>query len=938
MAETEYVSQRVRDGTELKSTYQPYEEFYENGQKVQVYRDIRVYNKTDRETIYVPYETRRVITDAEGKVVSEKVYGLSQRHGEQRVRLMQESGPETTTKYLRGSGGRIHSKVTYETATGEVTNLWHNAPQKSRQTPPKSTEHEQVQTKPGVWVTPIQDRTFTGSGGEQIRIRTLPRGSLTPEGYQSSPSSGGVSVRTKNQEFSTRTAGADQAQPPPLDSTRSPLSSPDKRIAQYEKKVAEFNAVYGKGRLYEYDYKAAQIKKQKLDRERAEIVREQTTPNQQTAGFRLKTYPEMWKERQTQTKTSPIFAQVRTESADYAATGGVTKNNYKEVLRSVAGMPQDYNKVVGRIDKASAYVASKEYQAQQLRNANKATGSPAALSGLKVLSFGAATGMLDVAMMIRHPVRTVKSFATAITHPKQTWEGIKAHAVETPLGFTGELLGQIAASELIFRIPGIARAQYAKFGSEYVPAQEVFSTTTRELGGTQVFPTSRNVAEIQAKWEASRTAEGIRAVHTSIKPLKTQEGEVVIGAPQTTPRGLFYEDPGLYVAPYGEGSPHFLGTKPSSYKISLLPRLPTQPTATIVSGISEVKRIPSKIVEIPGYEGIARFFKEHPNEVYIPKRSELAFNPDLIRLSTSRAGTTETQAVITPNSLLTAQAYEDWIARFKGYKKYTTVNERIVPLREFRITTAEQATMTSKPASSILKTGAGYGEVTITPYPTIFRSEVAARVPARPGYSSRPTELGHYPQAYTSPMTVDYESSISVMAKSREQPSVALEPTRPSRIRTSPSRARAITSTPIKPVLSKPFSPNTPLRTTISSPMIPPSPSTPSTPVVPSTPVSPPVIIPSGTPSLPRRINVPITRIPLISPPLFDSGTEQKEVFREKSRRAVQLKKYTPTVVGVESKKFLRREPKSTKTFSGLEVRLPKKPRKTSGKLFGRFL
>ncbi len=267
----------------------------------------------------------------------------------------------------------------------------------------------------------------------------------------------------------------------------------------------------------------------------------------------------------------------------------------------------------------------------------------------------------------------------------QTYETIKR---PTPASFGALTVGSVG---VIVGAPLLAR-RLSFVGKEFVKPETIFDVGTKELGGVKDFPLSKSVPEIITKFEKTRElspTKEIIAVHTASQPVK---GEVIGTSPRiTTKAGKLAEDPGLYVTPYGGGSPYFLGVlKQKEYSIKLIPDFRTpRPTATIITNIEGVRRLPSSALEQPGYEASAQASQAFVGSrtAVIPKRSELAFSGALPIGKGVRAGTSETQAVLPPGTILEAVTPTSFFKRITGFSRYTKVQGEFIPLKEYKIQT-----------------------------------------------------------------------------------------------------------------------------------------------------------------------------------------------------------------------------------------------------------
>lgn len=203
------------------------------------------------------------------------------------------------------------------------------------------------------------------------------------------------------------------------------------------------------------------------------------------------------------------------------------------------------------------------------------------------------------------------------------------------------------------------RALTTVIGRRFIPVSQL--TEAAVLRG-QRFPMTSSVAESIAKFEAERLPTGELPVSTAtgdIRPfLKRLSSDVappeITGRPGAVVTASLkrLEDQGLYITPSTRTSTYFLRLSEYSPGFSILPRIGPRP-GIIRTRISGVERIPLPLLRQERLTASQPFIEKSVGRpvAFIPKRTEVAFNPSIQDIGPSR----ELQAVISPGQILTLQ-------------------------------------------------------------------------------------------------------------------------------------------------------------------------------------------------------------------------------------------------------------------------------------------
>lgn len=457
----------------------------------------------------------------------------------------------------------------------------------------------------------------------------------------------------------------------------------------------------------------------------------------------------------------------------------------------------------------------------------------------------------------KHPVKTAKGMYGMVRHPVQTVKYLGSELKERPAFTIGQLYGVKKGFEAPGSLAKLTRSTYIKTGAKYIPPEKVFSKEV--LVKDKTFPTTKGPKESLARFKKTKTSTGeYEVTHAAPKPIG-KAPEIKAG-----PMGeRLMEDPGLYVTPKGEGSPHFLGVTPESPiypKFSLLPKFP-RPTMVEVQ-TSTIKRLPKKVITEKGFEPVLKYQQKRlgKGEVYITKRSELK-------------QTSEIEAVIPVGTKL---------QKVKGAREYTIYEGETVPIKKYTVGKGKVTPKEFKAQEArIAKASKSLSEISSKPK-SLVGSVPKIIKPSSSIPKPRPSTIYSYP----SPS----KSSYPVISSYPSKPSYTPKPSYP----TKPSYT---------PKPSYPFKPSYTPRT--SYPSKPNYPFKPTYPFIPSYPV---LTGPPGVPFVPG------------SPKEKTKPPKQEELFKLSKKK--KKKGYSPTLIGMATGKTIPKVPMPT-SYSGFEIRLP---------------
>lgn len=268
---------------------------------------------------------------------------------------------------------------------------------------------------------------------------------------------------------------------------------------------------------------------------------------------------------------------------------------------------------------------------------------------------------------------------------------------------SGETLAGVVVTGAGF-LPSVAKAgrRVAFRGiGEFVPAEQVFAPEV--LSGKSSFPLAKSPELAVKEFELTRTKQGIPVVHTTeggFGGSLNEKGNVAITPGPAGKRLL--EDPGLYVTPFGKGSPYFTKLpEPKSLPVpTLIEKVPSP--EIVFTRIAEIKRQPESVLRIPGFEKTSEFLQTQAGSktAFITKRSEESFNPALGKpterfllqkgVSAKAAGiaskgTRELEAVLPVGSELKELRQGNFLQRLTGINKFTEFRGEVVKIREFEL-------------------------------------------------------------------------------------------------------------------------------------------------------------------------------------------------------------------------------------------------------------
>lgn len=327
------------------------------------------------------------------------------------------------------------------------------------------------------------------------------------------------------------------------------------------------------------------------------------------------------------------------------------------------------------------------------------------------------------------PIKTLKETATGakllVTEPVKTTKEIGKVFTETPAQFIGEIAGGVA----FFKGAGVAgkvaieagKKTVIKTGAKFVPPEELFAK--KVLEGKERLPTVKTVVQATKEFEKARTPLGdIEVITAAPERLKGQ----VAGPSRKGALGL--EDPGVFVAPVGKGSPAFFRIgKETDLEFTLSPVEPIKqifktPTATVFT-VKDVLRLPREVAKRPGFLAVEEFFLQEGRKAesaFITKRSEIGVGAlqrqpfevkqqfqAPFKLTVKRegkpvkvaagelvkrkdilieAGTTELEAVVPLGAQFRFQP-KTLAGRIKGFEEFTIFEGKAIPIRRATLIT-----------------------------------------------------------------------------------------------------------------------------------------------------------------------------------------------------------------------------------------------------------
>lgn len=406
----------------------------------------------------------------------------------------------------------------------------------------------------------------------------------------------------------------------------------------------------------------------------------------------------------------------------------------------------------------------------------------------------------------------VNFFWSLATKPKETSTEIVKEAYVNP----GFFIGQQSGNALTY---GVLIPKGAKLTKEtYIKAKyplnpdTILSPQVTEQGKT--FPTVSSTKESLQQFNTPSPQGPIKVITTGPTIIK---GETIGTGGQASQIGQ--QDTGVYVTPYGEGSPNFLGINKdggySGFTLNPLANIMNTPTASIFE-VSKVSKYPREVVKPGGFESVKTFQENigSKNDVaYLTKRSEvgqgeitpkfytmpetstLSFSTEVIRggkrvnvkagelvykgEQIKEVGSVETEAVISKDTLF----------KYTGQDSYQTYKGEIFKIKEVEIVFDK-----TKPTKEILKDT----ETVKKDYSYTYGGRPQKVTPLELGsISSSISQTNKISQSYlTSPITKEYSYNGGYSYKDLGDSSISSSPKieSPTSIVSSP-----VSSSPIRP-------------------------------------------------------------------------------------------------------------------------------------------
>lgn len=347
-----------------------------------------------------------------------------------------------------------------------------------------------------------------------------------------------------------------------------------------------------------------------------------------------------------------------------------------------------------------------------------------------------------------------------------------------------------------------------------IPATKVFNpeVLAKVEAGETAFPLTKSPMETLAKFEATRTAEGLKVVSASPQPITTlgQSRIVKIGEGQSS-------DIGFFTTPYGEGSPYFLKVS-NKYELpsepptfGLIPKI-SRPTVSQVTGIKSIIRVPGGVLS-RGVEATRTYVRglKGTGKIFVTRGSEASYNPrlkyDPVSKKTTFA-TGELEANIPPGNYILTDIKGG--KNVFGYNEYVTVNNRPVPIREYKLTSITGETkIKTLDTDGLTSSSYGGGSSKITPvsYPGSIKYSNAGSSTSSKGVLSTSNIIGGSSSRAGSSYSKSYPSrSYSAVSRSNVSypKSITSSPVSyPSR---SSSRVSRAFSEPVSIPVSEPVS------------------------------------------------------------------------------------------------------------------------------------
>lgn len=314
---------------------------------------------------------------------------------------------------------------------------------------------------------------------------------------------------------------------------------------------------------------------------------------------------------------------------------------------------------------------------------------------------------------------------------------------------------------------------YFKLGAKYVKPESVFSEQVLAQGKT--FPMAESPQQALSAFQKSKATysdlvdvrgvpvmeAGVGVDVSRVPALNVAQPTELLGTHVTatwlprnariTPGHLAQiggEDYGLFFTPRGQGSPHFLGLSEGGFdlysKPSLLPKFSVPEVIDL--RYPAVTRYSESLIQSKGFSEINEFLRQQAVEgkatAFISGRSERG-----LRGIFDKGLTTHELESVLPGDLMMSQIPEgNLFSRLRGSARYTTFNDRVVPIRTFGFAKSDSLISPagiSTEFKQVIKTSASRREIpTYTSTPTTTSLNV--------GYNLKPEKLPTYPERPTS--------------------------------------------------------------------------------------------------------------------------------------------------------------------------------------------
>lgn len=246
-----------------------------------------------------------------------------------------------------------------------------------------------------------------------------------------------------------------------------------------------------------------------------------------------------------------------------------------------------------------------------------------------------------------------------------------------------QLVGEVATD--LFLFSGISRTASAlkstqvRLTSKYIAPEKIFDVGV--LQGKTTFPLQKSpklsskIAEFKKYSEVIDGKIKYPTLHATDFPSRISVVKPPMELSKRT--GLLKEDPILYVAPYGRGSPYFLRIPDST----TLPKFTFDITKWFNQSspklyrpyVSDIKGLPKSVMKAKGYEPVLEFGKTARKDVaYITKRSALR--------------TREIEAGLQMDTVLNPLSRKALFSPYKGQSYYTIYQGKTIPILDVQAT------------------------------------------------------------------------------------------------------------------------------------------------------------------------------------------------------------------------------------------------------------